>query len=545
MPDQRPPINPHQDELTDLETSLKNKARVTRWIAVAIMAAFAGAAVWFGGKLISFGPPKPTPVETLLTGQFIELQLSWFETLTTGSRINKNLQADRARSFKEAADEFVAEAENVDSTLAASFRTLTDVMGKHDQVTFLIEDGNKELREASAAVNEALSTLSPRLVVDVEPFEGLLNDNYVTASMLFVYEVLETWRFDWGDGSGEPVELKVVRRRDTLSTEAYLHGYVRRQDASAAYVLQDNATSFVARSIFPSFKNPGIIFEKQFGRRVPEFMNEPYRVLLELVQLELKSAAGADDELFNKTAELVSRRERIYQRVEEKAEKMGIRIRKPDGLLWPRSFTHEVLKHQTETKKQGEQLMVDRDEDDLIAIAAELDSDEHERVLEAVAGLITRSVTFHEARHVLDVRQGLEPGDCVLDRVRITDDDMDFLRSVEMESRAFLTEVIEAPEAMRLTLLQLANHLYYRNWTVYFYTARTVLQPLAFTEEEKDSLPSGWDYLEELTLRLASLDKEVLRNRARKLYGECFGEYVGLQPRPPEKPAGGGCSVAW
>ncbi len=545
MPEPKPPLNPHQDELTDLEASLKKKARVTRWIVVAILAASAAVAVWFGGQLLSFGPPKPTAVESLLTGPFVELQLSWFETLTTGSRINKNLQADRARAFKEAADKFIEEAEAVDSSLADPFRTLTDVMGKYDQVTFLIEDGNKELMAASTAVNEALAKLSPRMVIDVEPFEGLLNDNYVTASMLFVFEVLETRRFDWGDGSGEPVELKVVRRRDTLSSEAYLHGYVRRADSSAAYVLQDNATSFAARSIFPSFKNPSITFEKQFGRRVPEFMSEPYRVLLELVQLELKSAAGADDELFNRTAELVSKRERIYQRVEEKAAKMGISIRKPDGLLWPRSFTHEVLKHQTETKKQGEQLMVDRDEDDLVSISSELDSDEHVRVLEAVAGLITTSVAFHEARHVLDVKQGLEPGDCVLERVRITDNDLDFLRSVEMEGRAFLTEVIEAPEAMRLTLLQLANHLYYRNGTVYFYTARTVLRPLAFTDDEKENLPSGWDYLEELTLRLASLDKEVLRNRARELYRQCFGEYVVLQPRPPEKPDAGGCSVAW
>lgn len=545
MPEPKPPLNPHKDELTDLETSLRKKARITRWIAVVILAGVVAAAVWFGGKLVSFGPPEPTPVEALLTDPFVELQMSWFETLTTGSRVNRNLQADRARAFKEAADKFIKEAEEVDSALAAPFRALTDIMGKYDQVTFLIEDGNKELREAAAGVNVALANLTPRLVIDVEPFEGLLNDKYVTASMLFVFEVLETRRFDWGDGSGEAVELKVVRRRDTLSTEAYLHGYVRRQDASAAYVLQDNATSFAARSIFPSFKNPGLTFEKQFGRRVPEFMNEPYRVLLELVQLELRSAAQADDELFSKTAELVSKRERIYQRVEEKASKMGIRIRKPDGLLWPRSFTHEVLHHQTETKKQGEQLLVDRDEDDLVAIAAELDSDEHQRILEAVASLITTSVAFHEARHVLDVRQGLEPGDCVLDRVRITDDDMDFLRSVEMEGRAFLTEVIEVPEAMRLTLLQLANHLYYRNGTAYFYTARTVLQPLAFTEEEKENLPSGWDYLEELTLRLASLDKEVLRNRARKLYRECFGEYVVLQPQPPEDGSAGGCNTAW
>lgn len=544
MPAQRPGINPHLDELTSLEEKLRSRARISRFIVLGVLITALSTVVWFSGKLFSFGPPEADPLEQVLAQPFLNLQLSWFETLTPQARMNEELQASYKEQFDKDARHFLEQVFEVESDLVPLFKTLIDVMGRFDQLTFLVDDGQTDIKSAVEQVNSRLADYQPRFVLDVEPFDGLIDNKYVTSVMIFVYEVLDTRSFVTATDPLQTVDLLVVRRRDALPTDPYQHGYVRRSDASAAFVLQDNSTSFIAQFLFPSFANSDAAFDKRFGNEVPEELRSPYGVLVELARLELKSVVFAGDEKLKELAAAVAKREKIYQRLEDKAQAMGSRLRKPDGLLWPRSFTHRVLMENTAAHRRGESLLMDSEMDTLLEIANSLDDDEAVATLRQVSDLITDSVAFHEARHVLDVHDEREASQCIRDSVRITDEDEDFWRTVDYETRAYLTQVIEHPPTLRLSLLGLLNHLYSRSGTAYFYTARVILRSLAFQDDEED-IPAGWAYVEELTTRLASLDGDTVRLRAADFYKECFGEYQPLQLHQPDDEEGAGCSVSW
>lgn len=533
-----------QSELNALEAALHKRTRLTRLVAVVILLAAGAGGVWLAMGMRAYTPPDPSPLETLLTESFPELQLDWFDTIATSTQVNKRLLMDRQEKFMTRCTSFLEEVREVEPTLEAPFNALLETMRKHDQVSLLAETPGKALAAPVTELNKALAGLEPRFIIDVEYFEGVLDNSYLVGGMLCVYEVLETLRYSPGDGDEAP-QLLVVRRRDSLPTDSYTHGYVKRDDTSLAFVLQDNATSFAADYIFPSFERADVAFSGLFGDRVPRDLEEPYRILLELVHLQLRDAAGVDETRFNEVAQAVSKRAKIFARVEKSAEAQDVRLKKPDGLVWPRTFASRVLLANTEANKRGEKLLYDSDKDQLIEVSRLLDDPEAERILRAAARLITRKVGFHEARHVVDVRKGIEAGPCIRERVRIIDQDPDFLRSVELECRAALTEIIEARESIRLTLMSLLNHLYLRSGTDAFYAARTVLHPLAFTDEDK-SIPRGWEYVREMTLRLAAADEETLRERALAFHAECFGEYVPLtlQENVDESSSGGGCSLS-
>ena len=544
MSPEKPRLNPHMDELTSLEDSLRKRAHTSRLIVLVVLVVACGAVAWFSGQLVSFGPPEAEPLERVLTEPFLDLQLSWFETLTTQARMNEELQASYIKQFNKDAAIFLAEVAEVEPQLVPAFKALTESMAKFDQLTFLIEDGQQDVKQVVAGLNTQLAEYEPRFVLDVEPFDGLIDNKYVTSVMIFVYEVLDTRSFVTGHEPPETVDLLVVRRRDALPTDPYQHGYVRRSDASAAFVLQDNSTSFVARFLFPSFKSRDAAFKRRFDGRVPDELLSPYGVLVELAQLELKSVVSASATKIEEVAEDVAKREKIYERLALRAEGMGIRIRKPDGLLWPRSFTHKVLMENTAVNRRGEALLMDSDMNSLLEIAGRLDDQESLTMLHQVSSLITDSVAFHEARHVLDVRNEREASDCIRERIRITDDDEDFWRTVDYETRAYLTQIIEHPPTLRLSLLGLLNHLYHRSGTAYFYTARTILRPLAFAEDETD-IPGGWAYVEQLTMRLASLDGDTVRKRAEEFYEECFGTYQPLKLNHPDNKEASGCGISF
>jgi len=96
-----------------------------------------------------------------------------------------------------------------------------------------------------------------------------------------------------------------------------------------------------------------------------------------------------------------------------------------------------------------------------------------------------------------------------------------------------------------MTLLSLVNHLYQRSGTVNFYAGRTILHSLAYEEDEEDIPDRAWEYLEEVAIRLAAMEREDITTRARAFYEDCFGEYVGMSRATPEHPeAAGGCSVS-
>jgi hypothetical protein len=311
-----------------------------------------------------------------------------------------------------------------------------------------------------------------------------------------------------------------------------------------AFVLQDTATDFAASYIFPSFERADAAFELRFDKQAPDRLKPAYKVMVELVQLELRNLASLDEETMKAIAGNVAKRARIYKRALEAAAKHGVDLKVPDGLVWPRSFASRVLLENSELHKRGEKLLYDQDKDDLVQISRALDDDATTAALESVARGITRSVAFHEARHVIDIRDEVEAGECIQDKVRITDDDPDFLRSVELEARSRLTELIEAPETVRLSLLNTISHLYYRGGTANFYAARTILHPLAFAEDEED-IPRGWDYLEEMTMRLGAETPEDIKTKAIAFYEECFGSYVPLKVVAEERgeAEAAGCSV--
>jgi hypothetical protein len=530
-------------QLDDLELKLHKRTRMTKWVIAIILLVSIGISGWLLSGLAGYSPPEPTPLERLLTTRFADLQLDWFETLSTGSRVNKRLLVDKQEKFMTSAEKFLAEIKEYHPDLHTPMTKLLETMRRYDQISLLAETPAKALGEPVAETNKVLEGLTPRFMLDVEHFEGLINDSYVVAGMIRVFEILNILHFSAGERT-DTIDLYVVRVRDTLPSQAFRHGYTRRDDADLAFVLQDNATSHASDYLFPSFARADAAFERRFKDRVPDEMKKPYRVLLELVQLELRDLAETSKETFDEVAGNVAKRAQIFKRAEEMAEKLGISLKRPDGLLWPPTFAAHVLLENTEANKKGEKILYDSDKDALMEVTRALDNDEAQHILEAVANGIVRAVGFHEARHVLDVRDAREAGFCIRDKVRIVDRDPDFLRSVDLECRAYLTEIIEAPETVRMTLLGLLNHLYSRSGTTNFYAARTLLHPLVF-EKDEENIPYGWNYIEELTLRLAAAEPEQLKAKALSFYAECFDDYVPLTLTADERirQDSGGCST--
>ena len=536
---------PEPNELDALELSLKKKARMTRIMVVAILVLVVGVGGWFGLGLWSYTPPEPTPLEELLTGPFVEVQLSWFDMLSTSARVSEVLAADKLQKLRAANTDFITQAKEVDPKLEEPFKALLAKMESHDQFSLLAEEPDKALAKEVSDVNAVLATMTPKFVLDVEPFEGLLGDKYLVGGIVCVYELLETYRFKTDDPEALPIELKVVRRRDAMPGASHRHGFVNREDAAVALVLQDNATTFAADYIFPSFERVDAAFDKRFEKQVDDYLKEPYGVLVELVQLELRTLAGGDEKVFKEAAANVAKRAKIYARIEEKADKLGIRLKSPGGLLWPRTFANKVLMENTKAGKEGERLIHESNVETLIHIARALDDAEADRMLGAVTAAITRSVAFHEARHVVDIRDERWSSLCIDNRVQITDGDPEFLRDVELEARAYLTQIVESPETIRQTLLSLVSHLYYRSGTSRFYAAREILHPLVFEKGEKN-IPRGYEYLKEMTLRLGALQPDLLEQRALGFWQECFEEeypQIDLISAAPTEPPDG-CSVS-
>ncbi len=531
-------------ELDVLEEGIRRRARAARWTMLLVVGILVGGGFWAGVTMLGYAPGEPEPVEELLVGPFGELQLEWFESLSLSARVNKRMETEKKELFRKAAEEFLAKAREVDPTLEEPFRKLTDTMGGHDQVSLIVADPYDALSGAVGAVNDVLAQLHPRFLLDVEPFEGLLDEQYLLGGMICTYEVLEELRFQRPAG-GEPADLLVVRRRDYMPADSYRQGFVRRKDSKVALVLQDNATAFAADYLFPSFERPDAAFDLRFGDNVDPELKAPYRAMVELAQLELKQAAGAEEETFRTVVSAVAKRSVIYRKIDYNVEKLGVRLKRPDGLLWPRSFPYEVQRKNTEANKRGEKLIPEEDRKAFFRVSEELDDDEANRILAAVSRLISRSVGFHEARHVFDIRDDVDAGTCVRAQVHLADDDPDFLRDVDLEMRSHLTQMVESPQTVRLTLLTLLSHLYQRSGTVYFYAARTLLHPLAWRDPD-DKPPYGLAYAEELTLRLAALEPEELQSRAMAVWKECYGEeYPALKLEEAEAEASaGGCSIA-
>jgi len=538
-------VRTERTELDILEDRLRSKARIARWSVIAAALLLSGGGIWAAVKMSSYSPPEPAPVEELLVGPFADLQLEWFEGLSLSARVNKQMESEKREQFREAAAAFLDKAREVDPSFEEPFRKLTETMEGHDQISLIVADPYDALKGSVGAINQVLAKQRPRFLLDVEPFEGLLDERYLMGGMICTYEVLDELRYR-RSGVGEPADLLVVRRRDYLPADSYRQGFVRRRDASVALVLQDNATAFAADYLFPSFDRPDAAFEKRFAEGAAMELKGPYRAMVELAQMELKRAAGADDETFRRVVSAVSRRSAIYQRIELNAARLGIRLKRPDGLLWPRTFPYEVQRRNTEANKRGEQLIPDTDRKAFSKVSEELDDDEANRILAAVSRLVSRSVGFHEARHVFDIREDREASACVRDRVHLADDDPEFLRDIDLELRAHLTQIVESPETTRLTLITLLSHLYQRSGTAYFYAARTLLHPLAW-HDPADEPPHGIAYAEELTLRLVALDPDELGKRSRAFWQECYGEeYASLtveETGEPEEAALGGCSV--
>ncbi|MBM4352815.1 MAG: hypothetical protein FJ109_03315 [Deltaproteobacteria bacterium] len=534
-------------ELDILEDRLRSRTAIARWAVIGLVLVLVGGGLWAALTMSSYSPPEPEPVEELLVGPFSDLQLEWFDSLSLSARVNKRMESEKREQFRKASEEFLSRVREVDPTFEEPFRKLTETMAGHDQVSLIVADPYDALKGSVGAINDVLAKKRPRFLLDVEPFEGLLDERYLMGGMICTYEVLDELRYGRSSG-GEPADLLVVRRRDYLPADSYRHGFVRRKDANVALVLQDNATAFAADYLFPSFERPDAAFERRFGESVDPELKAPYRVMVELAQLELKQAAGADDETFRKVVSAVARRSAIYQKIDFNAGRLGVRLKRPDGLLWPRTFPYEVQRKNTEANKRGERLIPDDDRKAFSKVSEELDDDEANRILAAVSRLVSRSVGFHEARHVYDIRDGREAGACIMDRVHLAEDDPEFLRDVDMELRAHLTQMVESPETIRLTLITLLSHLYQRSGTAYFYAARTLLHPLAW-QDPADEPPHGIAYAEELTLRLAALEPEELKHRSLAFWKECFGEeYSTLtveETAAPEEDAAGCSGARW
>ena len=542
---EQPPPPKSTDDLVEFEQGLAKKARAIRWVIISLAVVAAVVGGWFWMDWSSRQPDEPSELEKVLSGPFVDVQMEWFRSLALTSQYNRSLQTEQSEKLDLAVGALLDRLDEVAPNLKEPIAAMLGTLRELDQMAFLMDEGTGALREKIHAVNEVLSGLEPRFYVDPEAFQGILDKDYLTAVMLLVYEVLGTEIFTPADESIPPVELLVVQRIDTLPPDASRHGYVRQEDSQAAFILQKNATNFVTDYLLPSMQRPDMAFENLFEGRLPDDLKRPYRALLELVELELRNVAGAETALFEETVELLAERGKIYGKIERSAERLGVRLRRPDGLLWPRGLLWKLLEENVALIKKGQELASRKDLDHLSEIQHILGDAAHREVLVAVTDHLVGAVGVHEARHVLDVREGHAAGDCIRRRVRLRDQDENFWTDVELEARAYLTQLVETPSAAYMTLLSLVNHLYQRSGTVNFYAARTILHSLAYNDDEDDIPDRAWEYLEEVAIRLAAMEREDLSTRARALYESCFGEYVGLTRATPDRAAAsGGCSVA-
>lgn len=533
------------NELAMFEERLARKARAIRWLIAGVVVAALGAGGWVWADWSSRRPDEPSELVKVLSGPFMDVQMQWFSTLALTSQYNRSLQAEETEKLDLAVGKLLNRLDEVAPTLKTPMAEMIGALRDLDQMAFLLDDGTGPLREKIHAVNEVLDGLEPRLRIDPEAFQGILDKDYLTALMLLVYEVLGTEVFQPDAADAEPVELLVVQRIDTLPPDMSRHGYVRPEDAEAAFILQKNATNFVTEYLLPSMQRPDMAFENLFGEQLPDDLKQPYRALLELVQLELRNAAGAEDALFDETVDLLIERGKIYGAIHRNAERLGVRLRKPDGLLWPRSLLWKLLEENVTLTKKGEELASRKKMDRLSELHHALGATAHRQVLTAMVDHLVAGVGVHEARHVLDLREEHRAGACIRDRVRLRDHDEEFWTDVELEARAYLTQLIETPEGAFMTILNLLNHLYQRSGSVNFYAGRTILHSLAYGEDEEDIPDRTWEYLEEVAIRLAAMELEDIQTRARALYEDCFGPYVALKRVTPDRTDdGAGCTIA-
>jgi len=544
MMENPPPNPPGKNELADFEEGLARKAVATRWVLLAVVAAALGAGGWLWVDWASRQPDEPSDLEKVMSGLFVDVQMEWFRSLALTSQYNRALQTEQTEKLDLAVGKLLGRLDEVAPELKDPMAAMLGELRDLDQMAFLLDEGTAPLQDGIRAVNEILAGYEPRLYIDPESFQGILDEDYLTAVMLLVYEVLGAEVFTSGTDGGEPVELLVVQRIDTLPPDVSRHGYVRQDDSRAAFILQKNATNFVTEYLLPSMQRPDMAFENLFGERLPDDLKQPYRALLDLVELELRDATGAEDALFEETVELLVERGKIYGRIHRNAERLGVLLRKPDGLLWPRGLLWKLLEENVALVKKGLELASRKDMDRLSEIQRRLENASHRRILDEMVRHLVSAVGVHEARHVVDVRLGRRAGDCIRSRVRLRDHDEDFWTEVELEARAYLTQLIETPAAAYMTLLSLLNHLYQRGGTVNFYAGRTILHSLAYDDDEEDIPDRAWEYLEEVAIRLVAMERDALSSRARDLYEDCFGEYTSLTRTRPDLAADSGCSAA-
>jgi len=540
-----PPSNPVQDDLAMFEDGLARKTRVIRWVIAGVVVAALCTGGWVWADWSSRRPEEPSEMVKVLSGPFVDVQMQWFSTLALTSQYNRSLQAQQAEKLDLAVGKLLDRLDEVAPALKKPMAEMIGALRNLDQMAFLLDEGTEPLRNKIQAVNEILDGLEPRLRIDPEAFQGILDKDYLTALMLLVYEVLGTEVFQPESADAEPVELLVVQRIDTLPPDKSRHGYVRPEDAEAAYILQKNATNFVTEYLLPSMQRPDMAFDNLFGDQLPDDLKQPYRALLELVLLELRNAAGAEDALFDETVELLIERGEIYGKIHRNAQRLGVNLRKPDGLLWPRSLLWKLIEENVALTKKGEELASRRNMDRLSELHHALGDTAHRQILAAMVDHLVAGVGIHEARHVLDIREKHRAGACIRDRVRLRDHDEDFWTDVELEARAYLTQLIETPEGAFMTVLNLLNHLYQRSGSVNFYAGRTILHSLAYDEDEEDIPDRTWEYLEEVAIRLAAMEPDDIRTRALALYEDCFGPYVALKRVSSGRTdADGSCTVA-
>lgn len=506
----------------------RHRARRKRLrVAGAILAgmALAGVAV----MVVALGSrrdPGPAPLERALTARLTDLQLAWFDTRATG--LGERSRDARARAFDEAAGAFLEDVGSAVDDLRPAFEPLVAWMRESaGQPGVEVRDPTDLLRP----VNEALARQSPPFVLEPEPFTGVLGDGALRGVMLVVFQVLGERCFRAGDG--DPVRIRVVRRSDALPAATSREGYVRTKDVSAAFVLQDEATMHAAESLLPGRHDALATYLERFGDVDKDF-REPWMVLLDRGLSDLTRSVGASDDEMRRVAAPVARRVAILHRIRRRAEDLGIAVHFPDGLAWPPGVVEWLRRENAMLPHSEEPLASGQDLVDLERIRRDLDGEDLAPLVARIADFLVGGVAFHEARHVVDIRGAEAPvSACVADRMNLADPDDRFVKSVERETRAFATTLIEAPLAARTTVMDLLDHLYARHGTVYFYAARTLLHPLAFPDgrEARDG-----PYMYAITKRLADLEPAELSRRARAWWESCYGSYVPLTACPA--PAG-------
>lgn len=509
----------------DLERRLRSRSRRHQVVVAVLLLGVLSCSVWIGMSMWKYRLEEAGPLEEVLTTTFVEFQLEWYRSLAYPEEnrgegtwnVEDPLSEARARAM-----DVLVGLRGVDAHLVGPFRALMDVLLQTASPESAPTDAAAHIREKLGPVNELLSRHEPWFRLDLEPFDGLLGNRYVSSWMLLVYEVLGTLTFSTVT---DKVSLLVVRRRDNLDQDTSRHGYVRRDDTLSAFVLQDNATAFVADALMPCVSNPDHLFDSRLSD-LPASLKGPYRRLVEASIREIRDWTGVSGEGLGKVAAMVTQRTSIYGRVTRRAASLGVNLVQPDGLLWPRSFAWQLQLENTAMQRKGEKLAPDEGLEQLLSLTESLEESECRTVLEAMAWMIIRSVGTHEARHVLDIRNGVPVSDCVATLVGEADDP-DFVVQVDRETRAFLTQLIEAPDTSRLVLLELATYLLVSNLTVYGNTAEIILLHLVWDGRIPDALEAE-EAGQQLLETLATLPEATVSSRARSFYETCLGPYEGL-----------------